>query len=120
MGMRRKLRLFAYVLPFLVARALLPAGFMPTVQGGELQLAFCGFSFAAPAQGDDHSGPDPTAGDHACTFAQPAFAALPVLPAELPPDLTPRIAPFSPAQFIAKTGPPRTAGSRAPPAPFSA
>lgn len=118
--MRRKLRLLVYVLPFLVARALLPAGFMPTLQGGEFQLAFCNFSFAAPTEGDDHSGPDPTAGDHACTFAQPAFAALPVLPSALPPDLTLRVVPFTPAQFIAKTGPPRTAGSRAPPASLSA
>lgn len=109
-----------YVLPFVVARLLLPAGFMPALQDGELRLAFCGVAAAAATDSGAKADPHPLDGNDHCPFAQPALAMLPVLPAE--PPVVPVVLPppASPVYFQPTTGPPRAFGSRAPPVSFSA
>lgn len=116
----RNIRLLLYVLPFVLARLLLPAGFMPTLQDGELRLAFCGAAAAAPADGKAQADPHPLDGNDHCPFAQPALAMLPILPA-LPPAVPMVLPPpAAPVYFQPTTGPPRAFGSRAPPVQFSA
>ncbi len=111
-----------YVLPFLVARALLPAGFMPTLQDGELRLAFCGVVMATPADGGEtgSADPHPFSSDDHCPFSSPALVAFPVLPPIAP--LAVAVVPPAavPVFFQPTTGPPRVFGSRAPPVQFSA
>jgi hypothetical protein len=120
MSLNRNIRLLLYVLPFVLARLLLPAGFMPTLQDGELRLAFCGVVATAPADGDTAAAdPHPLDGNDHCPFAQPTLAMLPVLPAE--PPAVPMVLPppATPVYFQPTTGPPRAFGSRAPPVQFS-
>ena len=116
----RNIRLLLYVLPFVLARLLMPSGFMPTLQNGELRLAFCGVAVAAATDGGSQADPHPLDGNDHCPFAQPAMAMLPVLPA-LPP-AAPLVVPppAAPVYFQPTTGPPRAFGSRAPPVSFSA
>jgi hypothetical protein len=121
MVMNRKIRLLLYVLPFVLARLLLPAGFMPTLQGGELRLAFCGVVASVPADsGTAKADPHPLDGNDHCPFAQPALAMLPVLPVVPPAVAVVVPPPANPVYFQPTTGPPRAFGSRAPPAQFSA
>lgn len=109
--------LLILLLPLLALRAMLPTGFMPTPAEGELRLVLCSEGLlpqADDAAGSDH--PPSTAGE--CPFAQTAFQAPP------PQFLVLGTAPLSaraalpPAsQWLPpSTGPPRTAGARAPPA----
>ena len=116
----RKIRLLLYVLPFVLARLLLPAGFMPTLQGGELRLAFCGAAAATATDGGTQAAPHPLDGNDHCPFAQPALAMLPVLPAVPPAVAVVLPPPATPVSFQPTTGPPRAFGSRAPPIQFSA
>ncbi len=121
MVLNRKIRLLLYVLPFVLVCLLLPAGFMPALQGGELRLAFCGVVASAPAGADAaKADPHPLDGNDHCPFAQPTMALLPVLPAV--PPAVPMVLPppAAPVYFQPTTGPPRAFGSRAPPAQFSA
>lgn len=120
MNHSRNLRLLLYVLPFVLARLLLPSGFMPTLQGGELRLAFCGVAAATPVDGKVQADPHPLDGNDHCPFAQPAMAMLPVLPALPPATLVVVPPPATPVYFQPTTGPPRAFGSRAPPVSFSA
>ena len=121
MSLNRKIRLLLYVLPFVLARLLLPAGFTPTLQGGELKLAFCGVVTAAPADaGTAKADPHPLDANDHCPFAQPALAMLPVLPAVPPAVPVVLPPPSTPVYFQPTTGPPRAFGSRAPPVQFSA
>ena len=121
MGMNRKVRLLLYVLPFVLARLLLPAGFMPALQDGELRLAFCGVvASATPDAGTANADPHPLDGNDHCPFAAPALAMLPVLPAVPPAVPLVLPPPAAPVYFQPTTGPPRAFGSRAPPAQFSA
>jgi hypothetical protein len=120
MSLNRNIRLLLYVLPFVLARLLLPAGFMPTLQDGELRLAFCGVVATAPADGDTAAAdPHPLDGNDHCPFAQPTLAMLPVLPAAAPAVPLVLPAPATPVYFQPTTGPPRAFGSRAPPVQFS-
>lgn len=74
---RRRLHLLiALLLPLMVVRGLLPAGFMPVAQGGELRMALCSDGLQLPSDGQ-------TSGDHApgsggdCLFAHAATSAPP-------------------------------------------
>jgi hypothetical protein len=118
---RRNLRLtIALLLPLMVLRALLPSGYMPVAENGQLRIVLCSDGFTAPAGVQPASGSGehhlpPNAGD--CPFAHAAVnapavvlvftAALPVAqfltPAGVPPHL-----PLT-------TGPPRQHSARAPP-----
>jgi hypothetical protein len=87
---RRLFRKWAqWLLPLLVARALLPVGFMLATQADGLQLAFCpdqapivqGLDHAAAGHSDhvggSHSGPQHNAHlDPPCPFAVAAVAAV--------------------------------------------
>jgi len=116
----RHLRLLLLVLPLVLARMVLPAGFMPMVQDGEVRLAFCGSLMALPGEDGSQADPQPLDGNDHCPFAQPAMALLPVLPVE-PPSVPVVVPPPAAAvQFQPATGPPRALGSRAPPVSFSA
>lgn len=67
------------LLPFLVARALMPVGFMAQLHQGKLQIVLCSAGFAKQAslgQGDGVKH-DTSHADDSCPFAQ--VAAAPVL-----------------------------------------
>jgi hypothetical protein len=74
---RRHLHLvIALLLPLMVLRAMLPAGYMPVAENGTLRIAMCsdGFQPAATDQSGDHQLPS-NSGD--CPFANAAVNAPP-------------------------------------------
>jgi hypothetical protein len=77
----------------LVARALLPAGWMPVTNGGEIRVALCtstGPSFAFLARdGSLHEHPSDQPERDPCPFALAAGPATDVPPADLPTALVP-------------------------------
>jgi hypothetical protein len=107
----RKFRVVAFLLPLLVFRALIPAGFMASPIAGSLQLVFCGTGHHDHAH---HS----TAGDPTCPFAQSAGPApLPTLP--MLPTSVEALAfdlPTTVAQTVVQFGPLRQQTPRGPPA----
>ena len=104
------------LLPFLVARALMPVGFMAQAQGGKLQIVFCSAGFSQP--GLDHHDDKHADGhnDFSCPFAHVAAAPLLIVSSSeviafiataavvLPAD-SPYYA-VGPPRFIATRGPP--------------
>jgi hypothetical protein len=115
MSRRRALSLLWVLLPLMVARVMLPSGYMPVDGMHGLRLVLCSGVVLPPA--DD--APQPAgqhAGEFSCPFAQaPAFAppfefarvaAAPLVSAA-PSPLTPRSA--------APSGPPRLDRARGPP-----
>ena len=112
----RRIQLWVWLLlPFLVARALMPVGFMAQAQGGKLQIVFCTAGFSQPAQ-DHHDDKHAGHNDFSCPFAHVAVAplltvggseAIPfiataavVLPADSP------YYAVGPPRFVATRGPP--------------
>jgi hypothetical protein len=108
------------LLPLLVARALMPVGFMAQAQNGKLQIVFCtaGFSqLGADHHGDKHAdGHADGHHDFSCPFAHVAAApllyvgggeAIPFLisAAVVLPAGSPYYA-VGPPRFIATRGPP--------------
>ncbi|HKD52859.1 MAG TPA: DUF2946 family protein [Steroidobacteraceae bacterium] len=129
---RRRRRLALLVLPALLLRALIPAGFMPLAGSGGLYLGFCpgagplppGLSAAAThashLEHAHHGGhgpgiPDPVHQHPACLFsagAATAFAAIPVVAPPALASLTSR-ADFSAGIFLPAIL--RSQSSRGPP-----
>lgn len=118
MNVRRVQAWVWWLLPLLVARSLLPIGFMAQAHDGQLQVVFCSAALLLE-QGSDSAGDLPvgTGGEscpflHAAAAPPPAFHALPVVIAAtdrvVVPDTTAAIS----------VGPPRTDRARGPP-PFS-
>lgn len=124
--------LITLLLPLLAVRMLVPAGFMPVVEGGELRLALCpqGMQFHGPGHADaDHAGADHGGAHHGdtddapradmgkCPFAGVAFAVPPagfvVAVAMTAPNTL--IRSTAAAEFPPSTGPPRATAARAPP-----
>jgi hypothetical protein len=118
---RRRLELaILLMLPLMLLRGLLPAGYMVSGQQGELRVVMCADGLqAAPG---DHAGtgeghPD-LSGTGDCPFAQATFHAPPVQ------FVAGVVAPISEIRFISSaaeqlppaTGPPRQRAARAPPA----
>ena len=110
-GRMREFRLVAFLLPLLVLRALIPAGFMISMVGGAAELTFCG------AAQHDHAHHGTTSADPTCPFAQSsAPAPLPTLPAlaksidsarfEPPRAVSQTVAPFGPVRQHVPRGPP--------------
>lgn len=70
--MNRRLHLvLALLLPLMALRALLPAGYMPVSEGGELRIAMCSAGLSAPDSPDGAPADDgqlPAATD-SCPFA---------------------------------------------------
>lgn len=131
-NLRKSRRLALLVVPALLLRALIPAGFMPTAGAGGLAVELCPGAGALPPglaahgqathAGHDHAGHgtnDPGAAHHAaCLFSAGAgatFAATLSAPALSTSPLAARVAgaparPFVPAILRAQS-------SRAPPLP---
>lgn len=119
---RRRLDLIiALLLPLMVLRALLPAGYMPVAEDGELRIVMCsdGLVPAAASSADDgstqHKLP-PNAGD--CPFAHAAIdapAVVVVITAVAAPVLPGLIAGRQ-SNLPLATGPPRHHSARGPPA----
>lgn len=119
---RRHLRrVLALLLPLMVLRALLPAGYMPAAHDGGLRIVMCSAGLALPAGDHDNNsgeGNQPAAGSDDCPFAHAAISAPPVQ------FIAAGIEPLRDARFVSSTtdglppstGPPRTAAARAPPA----
>lgn len=85
---RRRLHLvIALLLPLMVLRAMLPAGYMPVTENGMLRIAMCSdglYSAANDPSGDsttDSGNHELPAGSGDCAFANAAAGAPP--PAEL-------------------------------------
>lgn len=106
------------LLPLLVARAVVPVGFMARAQDGQLQMVFCSSGISQPDADHDAAGKQHTdaQNDFSCPFAQVAAAplpdlggsvAIPFIPAAdiLPPAESPYYA-AGPPRFIATRGPP--------------
>ena len=77
MIIRRHLHLLiALLLPLMVMRSMLPAGYMPVAEGGVLKMALCSDGLRLPGQPaqDNHSLPG-SSGD--CLFAHAAASAPP-------------------------------------------
>ena len=121
---RRQVHLWVWwLLPFLVARALMPVGFMAQAHDGKLQIVMCSAGVSLPgaqSAGDAnaHGGKsfDAKHGDVSCPFAQAAAAPLldvsgsqqiAFIPTavSLPPAESPYYA-AGPPRFIATRGPP--------------
>jgi hypothetical protein len=112
----RRAWLAVLLLPWLVARAVVPAGFMPVVHGGDVHLAFCGGMAGATGVPGGHA-PGHGASDAGCPFALGAGAApLPGIAAALPdgPATLDR-APEAAARRAVAPGPVRVHSPRAPP-----
>jgi len=117
---RRHLHLLiALLLPLMVVRGLLPAGYMAVAEGGGLRIVMCSAGLApagddAPASDSD----DPRPADSGtCLFAHAATVAPPVLQqvaASAPPALL-QLPRGESAALPPATGPPRSAAARAPP-----
>lgn len=114
--------LLALMLPLMLLRALLPAGYMPVVEQGALRIVLCsaGLALYTSAHNSDHGSDEhaPRAISADCAFAYASPAAPPVhyaaavttLPIQWPAAFGATL------QLPPSTGPPRTAGARAPPA----
>ena len=123
-GLRRRRWWVAALLPALLLRALIPAGFMPAVGAGSLALVFCepsALGAAGPGAHHHHHGQDPTGhGSHAasgeCPFAQSAAPVLPTVPAldHGHPQLA-HVAAIRRDDQVFRTVPPRHAAARGPP-----
>ena len=110
-GRMREFRVVALLLPLLVLRALIPAGFTVSMVGGAAELTFCG------ATQHDHAHHGTTSADPTCPFAQSSGPApLPTLPAlahsidsarlEPPVAVSQTVAPFGPVRQHIPRGPP--------------
>ena len=114
---RRRIRgWIALLLPLMLLRALLPAGYMPVAAQDGLHIVMCSDGLAdrtAPAPGPDHS-PTPDGSHclfaHAAAFAPPQAAAAIVTPAPVAFSTAP-----DPVSGSTATGPPRLHTARGPP-----
>lgn len=87
-----------------MARAMLPAGWMPTAQEGGFRIALCGDAGAALVLGTDgrlrKEQPPSAVPRESCPFALAATALLPTFPAPVLPPLL-RAEPLAPAELAA-------------------
>ncbi len=118
---RRRLELAVLLLlPLMLLRGLLPAGYMVSTQQGELRIVMCagGLQAAGGDQPGTENGHPDLSGSGDCPFAQAMFHAPPVQ------FVTGVAVPAGAVRFISSaaeelppaTGPPRQRAARAPPA----
>ncbi len=118
---RRRLELVVLLmLPLLLLRGLLPAGYMVDTQQGELRVVMCSDGLLPPAAdglGDNGHAVSDSAD---CPFALSAASAPPVqfVTGVVQPVLEARFISLAAAQLPPATGPPRLSAARAPPASF--
>ena len=107
-----------WLLPLLVARALMPVGFMAQAVDGKLQIVFCSAGMSQPGASHDDNGNKHTdaQNDFSCPFAQAAAAPLPDFSGSeaIPFIPTAEILPSAESRYVA-TGPPRFIATRGPP-----
>jgi hypothetical protein len=107
-------RLISLILLVLVARALIPAGFMPAGDGSA-QLMLCPNGMLMPSDAGKAAGAGQLHTDH-CPFGSAPFAApithLPVIPVVAGAVRTPA---FEPASWVPSARAARTHQPRAPP-----
>jgi len=114
---RRHLHLLiALLLPVMVVRGMLPVGFMPVAQDGELRMALCSDGLHLPSGTQD-------SGDHApghggdCLFAHAAASAPPPVIVSFTRDRLLEHRPVGPPEAQQSPGViPRSQTSRGPPA----
>ncbi|HMA11998.1 MAG TPA: hypothetical protein VKO83_08925 [Steroidobacteraceae bacterium] len=115
---RRHLHLLiALLLPLMVMRGMLPAGYMPVAEGGVLKMALCSDGLKLPSDngGQDHHRLPGSSGD--CLFAHAAASAPPPSIVALPaPGFTGGQSTGIPAAQQAASVIPRAQSSRGPPA----
>lgn len=116
---RRRLHLFiVLLLPLMTLRALLPAGFMPVAEGGELRMVMCGDGLQLPGNvGDDDTGHPAPSDTGDCPFAHGSINAPPVqhVAGIVEPRREVRFLALAVDELPPATGPPRIAAARAPP-----
>jgi hypothetical protein len=110
--------LIALLLPLMVMRGMLPAGYMPVADGGVFKIAMCSDGLQQPlGDGDTDNRHLPgSTGD--CLFAHAASIAPPAQGVVIATGLA-ELFYFIPAESTSQppaTGPPRLAAARAPPA----
>lgn len=117
---RRRIHLLiALLLPLMVVRGMLPAGYMAAAEDGKLRIVMCsaGLTPADTSDGSDsgdHTVPDPGQ----CLFAH-AATLVPPMQVELATVAAPATVQLSSLESTTlppATGPPRAAAARAPPA----
>jgi hypothetical protein len=103
----------------MVLRAMLPSGYMPVAENGELRMVMCSAGLQLPGSGDapDQNDHDPASDTGNCPFASLLTSAPPVqyvtatvVTAEF------RFSSLAADELPPATGPPRVTAARAPPA----
>jgi hypothetical protein len=111
--------LIALLLPLMVMRGLLPAGYMAAAEDGKLRIVMCsaGLVTTGEAGSGSDSGQPSAAGTGDCLFAHAATVAPQVGCADAitPPPYRIYLASDHSITQPQATGPPRPAGARAPP-----
>jgi hypothetical protein len=112
---RRHLHLvIALLLPLMVLRGLLPAGFMPAVRNGELRITMCSDGLQTGTRTPQH--PDQHIRDDACPFAVAATLAPPPAVEALRFTVESAHSTQPPALRSRPAQPPRRPAARGPPA----
>lgn len=119
---RHTRQIIALLLPLMVLRAFLPAGFMPVAGQGELRIVMCSEGIQAPSTtarddgANGHQLPSGSSGD--CAFAHAATSAPPTqtVVAIIAPLRETRFLSFVATTLPPATGPPRATAARGPPA----
>ncbi|MGE0116057.1 MAG: DUF2946 family protein [Steroidobacteraceae bacterium] len=109
-----------WLLPLLVARSLVPVGFMAQAHEGKFQIVFCttGVSLPLAVAHDDAGGNhDASHANSSCLFAQAAAVPLPDLSGSAAIAFLPTAEMLPPADLPTHaSGPPRLDRARGPPA----
>jgi hypothetical protein len=116
MSRRRAVAFIWLLLPLMVLRAWLPAGYMPVAGEAGMRLVLCSGAILDPAAGGTPATTDAHDADLSCPFAH-APALAPPLDFSLAPAFTRVVAPgaASPTLSQQTTGPPRANPARGPP-----
>jgi hypothetical protein len=110
--------LIALLLPLMVMRGMLPAGYMPVADGGAIKMALCSDGLQQPSGDGDTDNRHLPGSNGDCLFAHAASIAPPAQSVVIATGLT-ELFYFIPAESISQppaTGPPRLTAARAPPA----
>jgi hypothetical protein len=112
--------LIALLLPLMVMRGMLPAGYMPMADGGEFKITMCSEGLQQPPGDGDTDNRHLPGSNGDCLFAHAANLAPPAQGVVFAAGLA-ELFYFIPAESTSQppaTGPPRLAAARAPPAFF--
>jgi hypothetical protein len=116
---RRHLHLLiALLLPLMVMRGMLPAGYMAVAEEGKLRIVMCSAGLTLPGDADPGTDDSRSSDPGTCLFAHATSVAPPVLAVVgIAPTHTPvQLVSLESGSLPPATGPPRLAAARAPPA----